>query len=80
MTPENFCYWLKGYFEILAADKNKEHVGVSMSMEQTLCVQTHLDYVFAPKVTQETTPVKPGSGADFSGILSGSGFPWTSIC
>jgi hypothetical protein len=42
MTPENFTYWLKGYFEI---SKSRE-----LSPEQVEEIKNHLDLVFE-KVT-----------------------------
>jgi hypothetical protein len=39
MTPENFCYWLQGYFELAKTS--------SFNEEQTLLIKQHLDMVFA---------------------------------
>lgn len=38
MTPENFCYWLQGRFELAA--------GEPLTPEQQKVVQQHLDLVF----------------------------------
>ena len=38
MTPENFCYWLQGYFEI--SGKNE------LTEDQIAVIQIHLGYVF----------------------------------
>lgn len=53
MTPENFCYWLKGIFELTDVDLNKRHLTETLSREQVDCIKQHLDYVFAPKVYPE---------------------------
>lgn len=46
MTPENFAYWLRGYFEISGA--------TYLSELQTQVVKDHLDLVFQ-KVTPDRT-------------------------
>lgn len=38
MTPENFCYWLQGFFEINGAQ--------SLDLAQTQVVKDHLALVF----------------------------------
>ncbi len=43
MTPENFCYWLNGLFEISNTD--------SITDEQVKIIKEHLNLVFN-KVTQ----------------------------
>lgn len=45
MTPENFCYWLQGYFEISG--------GKALTKEQATIIIDHLKLVFEKK-----TPVK----------------------
>lgn len=61
MTPEQFCYWLQGYFEMSEAEKLDE--------KQVKILKDHLSLVFK-KVTPDytvTTPAidwdMPGSGA-----------------
>ncbi len=54
MTAREFCYWLQGYFELLAIDLNKG-VG-SMSMEQTSCIQRHLAMVFKHEIDPSAGP------------------------
>jgi hypothetical protein len=51
MTPENFCYWLKGIFEIQEAglDKNEKR-SIRLTEAQIEMINTHLNYVFQPKV------------------------------
>ncbi len=46
MSPENFTYWLKGFFEISGA--------TYLSEAQTQIVKDHLDLVF-DKVTPDRT-------------------------
>lgn len=38
MTPENFCYWLQGYFEL-----NGNH---PISLAQSVIINEHLNLVF----------------------------------
>lgn len=45
MTPENFCYWLQGFFEINGA-KSIENWNKSLSCEQVNEIKNHLDLVF----------------------------------
>lgn len=65
MTAENFCYWLKGYFEI--NDKNVNHDSLDkhfLSAEQTKMIKQHLDYVF------KSAPVKDQLGFSRSMTLT----------
>ncbi len=48
MNFENFCYWLNGYLELLAA--GGEH-RAGLPKEQIACVRDHLALVF-----EKTTP------------------------
>jgi len=43
MTPENFCYWLRGHVEM---DK-----GVTITREQYALIKENLDAVFQGRVT-----------------------------
>lgn len=55
MTPENFCYWLHGYFEIERARQNGSPFGVqpvSITPIQSLVIEEHLNLVFH-KVTAD---------------------------
>ncbi len=49
MNPENFAYWLQGFFEILAADGGPD---VELTVEQVACVKDHLALALT-KVTPE---------------------------
>jgi len=49
MTPENFCYWLQGYFEINAA-----YLAQGLDAAQTEMIREHLQLVF----DKQTTPLK----------------------
>jgi len=51
MTPEQFCYWLQGFFE-MTGDKAK------LSPEQVKMVRDHLAIVFK-KVTPPLKTVRP---------------------
>jgi hypothetical protein len=48
MTPENFCYWLQGYFELTGP-------GAMLSTRQLDVVRDHLRLVF-DKQTPERSP------------------------
>lgn len=51
MTPENFCYWLQGYFEISSSDM--------IGKTQKQIIKDHLDLVFkkeTPKYEFKTDP------------------------
>lgn len=65
MTPENFCYWLKGYFELLEPKVENEKLmngyggGIDyyhLSGAQVKVIQDHLGYVFAPTITATQLP------------------------
>lgn len=52
MTAENFCYWLKGYFEINDNQPRvPEHLD-SLNSEQIKMIKEHLNYVFQPTLVQ----------------------------
>jgi hypothetical protein len=48
MNADNFCFWLKGYFEILSAGP-KTSEKLVLTAEQVEMIETHLNYVFAEK-------------------------------
>jgi hypothetical protein len=52
MTPENFVYWLQGFFEITGGTPE-------LTAEQIEMIKTHLSYVFAHK-TAAPIPYAPG--------------------
>lgn len=47
MTPENFCYWLKGYLELTKKEDKKI---VQWQMDE---IEKHLNYVFTPVIKAE---------------------------
>lgn len=55
MTPENFCYWLQGFFEINR--KNTLTPFINITPSQSLEIENHLKLVFH-KVTP-TNDFKP---------------------
>lgn len=67
MNAENFCYWLKGYFEILAPALNSS----TLSEAQVKVIQTHLDYVFAPKNATAVTKSALDAIKDIQAPMSG---------
>lgn len=55
MTPENFTYWLKGFFEMTDAE--------TLSKEQTKMIKEHLDLVHRKETLPLFTPnekINPG--------------------
>jgi len=70
MTPENFCYWLQGYFEI---SDSKE-----LTEKQINVIQSHLHLVFNKAPNLYRMPYKGGGGVSaYSGFVynpSGSGY------
>ena len=52
MTPENFCYWLQGYFEILDA---KGSIHDYLSEDQLKTVKDHLKLALS-KQTPDRSP------------------------
>jgi hypothetical protein len=48
MTPEQFCYWLQGFFEVGHAD------GSAIGPQQAKAIRAHLEKVFT-----KTTPDIP---------------------
>lgn len=61
MTPENFSYWLKGFFELSNTD--------DITKEQVLMIKEHLSLVFEQKTKNPYDILKdPGTFKDHSGI------------
>lgn len=54
MTPENFCYWLQGYFEL----REKGSGNVPMNVAQVSEIREHLKLVFEPKSIVMDTEAK----------------------
>lgn len=77
MTPENFCYWLKGIFEIQEAglDKNEKR-SIKLTDAQLAIINEHLGYVFQSKAVVNHPPVDLMSGL-ITHVSDGSG---TKIC
>jgi hypothetical protein len=60
MTPENFCYWLRGFIEISTAGTFPE---IHLDSDQINVIKDHLDLVMIKKTpTREAMLVKPDSG------------------
>lgn len=55
MTPDQFCYWLQGFFELCP---KTDATGLILNLQQTNMVREHLDLVF-DKVTGATAPSVP---------------------
>lgn len=66
MTAGEFCYWLQGYLELSAADKN---TSPTLTSDQVACVQKHLELVFS-QVTKE--PLVPDLQRDFQRLCDGA--------
>lgn len=43
MTPENFTYWLQGYFELLSVTEQGD---IILSAKQAMVIRDHLSLVF----------------------------------
>lgn len=56
MTPENFCYWLQGFFEINR--KNTLTPFINITPLQSQEIENHLNLVFH-KVTPSNTEYRP---------------------
>lgn len=64
MTPENFCYWLQGFFELTGQDKG-------LSPRQYDVIESHLNLVF-DKITPKYDLNTPHTG-DWNKPLCGTG-------
>lgn len=56
MTPENFAYWLQGFFEITGS--------TTLTTPQVEMIKKHLGYVFEGKVGYTVTQSIPYFGVD----------------
>lgn len=64
MTPENFCYWVQGYFEIGNIQ--------SLNSAQVQIVKDHLALVFK-KVTPQYPPLDNGEISDVPKVYYSDG-------
>jgi len=61
MTPENFCYWLQGFFEISGSNE--------ITSGQAMMIKRHLDLVFHkspithPQTIEYYHPPQEGTGS-----------------
>lgn len=73
MTPEQFCYWLQGYFELSSEERPQLYA------EQTRIVRDHLALVFekvTPKLgmvmttseTWDSTAIPPSNEPNICGV------------
>lgn len=53
MTPENFVYWLQGFFEIDGAEEDQRE---GLSAKQVDMIKRHLGYVLDRKHPQAVKP------------------------
>lgn len=58
MKPEEFCYWLHGYFELANADREPLDF-ITLTPMQTEMIQKHLNSVFTEKIMITTQPAPP---------------------
>ena len=77
MTPENFCYWLQGFFEIVR-NGNPSTEKITITDSQSKMIEEHLQMVFITKQLKETKslqvkspvigslPVSPGGQGTYS--------------
>ncbi len=74
MTAQEFCYWLKGYLELSEVDLNKVSFATTLSVQQVKCINEHLGYVFAPKVTVSPQPITQTGASSLIEKALGGGF------
>lgn len=79
MTPEQFCYWLRGVFEIQFAglDKNAK-LTPTLTGAQISMINQHLDSVFKAHIMQAPASVTIGP-KDIGGAGSPIDFSKTSV-
>lgn len=72
MTAENFCYWLKGYFEINDNQPRPPEYADTLNSEQIKMIKQHLDYVFTPmQVSTSQSSVSSSSTRTMQSALDG---------
>jgi len=62
MTPENFCYWLKGYFEITGY--------LDLNAERSKVVKEHLNLVFGKKPQSITFTSQQGESGVAGNLIT----------
>ncbi|WYV99065.1 hypothetical protein NoPa_00065 [Pseudomonas phage vB_PpuM-NoPa] len=60
MTPENFCYWLQGYFEIVKHIDHRE----GLSKEAVQVIEDHLKEVFDKRTPNRDNGTQQGPATD----------------
>lgn len=65
MTPQEFCYWLQGYFELTGKEAE------SLSATQVSVMRNHLNLVFK----HEIDPKYPGKPEELQAIHDGNPLP-----
>lgn len=78
MTPQEFCYWLRGFFEL--AKMSKDAYNLSFTPAQIDAIDKHLASVFTEKIMQpqpllapQPWPYMGGGGTGPSHFPPGSG-------
>ncbi len=70
MKSLNFCYWLQGYFEVLAAGGDPD---AALTPEQVACIKDHLAMVLTKQTPVRGKPVKAPKAASVAvGITLGA--------
>jgi hypothetical protein len=64
MNPRDFCYWLRGFFEINEAHEGMNILGDGLTPDQTQMIMDHLDKVFqqAEPILNHVKPYNPVDG------------------
>lgn len=62
MTPENFVYWLQGYFELCEIGEKGETYYPEIKGDQVKVIRDHLKLVFDKKTPIYKINVPPMSG------------------
>lgn len=52
MKPENFCYWLQGFFEI---NENSDSKEIKLTKKQIDVIRAHLNLVFFHSIDPDNT-------------------------
>lgn len=72
MSPENFCYWLQGFFEVTGEVKE-------LSPEQIKMIKEHLGYVFNKPANPSITYIPQVQPLPFVTTPPLDGTPWPGV-
>jgi hypothetical protein len=78
MTPENFCYWLRGFFELEVLTSNKPDMPPNLTDRQVKVISDHLASVFEARLALAPSTITH-SGA-FPGMVESTRGPSSVLC